>query len=292
MADSSAMADIRGINVTKLVTAFAEELNVLKKYCVNGTTTARQIRWQKKTAGFLDSADTTAITASQIANTSAKSVPVAVEAQWTQQNSYVRKYFVESPVISIEDIKDTQVSILATNIHDLTRAVARQVDARIYAAITGDGDILTGASTQDGWDDVATGDPIKDITVAMQQIRAQSYDPHGGILYINSIEHKNLINYLISVKGSSIPAFSSEKVRSGEVMEILGLKVVVSENATTDQALIFIPQTTAMWMTFTPITSAVVDDPGIGKKIRIWEEGECLVLNPKSAYLITDTAIA
>ena len=38
-----------------------------------------------------------------------------------------------------------------------------------------------------------------------------------------------------------------------------------------------------------PITSVVIDDPGIGKKIRVWEEGVALLTDPKSAHLITDT---
>ena len=42
------------------------------------------------------------------------------------------------------------------------------------------------------------------------------------------------ISYLINVKGSSIPSFSTEKLRSGVVMEILGNSVVVDEIFTND----------------------------------------------------------
>ena len=289
MADQSAQADIRGIDVDKLVKGFADEENVFKKFCTVATTSARQVRWFQKTSGFLDSVDTTAITASQISNTSSKALPVVVKQSWTRNTSYIRKYFVESPLISYEDINDTDIDILATNIRDLVRAVERQVDARIYTVISTGTGVLTGASTQPGWDSAATGNPILDLLTAKQQIRANGYNPEGAILAINSVEHKNLINYLISVKGSSIPAFASQKVESGVVMEILGLRVVVSENATTDQALVFVPQRACTWKSFMPITSAVIDDPGIGKKIRVWEEGEALLTDPKASYLITDT---
>jgi len=292
MADSSAEADIRGIDIDKLAKGFADEAIVLRRYVTNSKTSAREIRWYKKTAGVLDSVDTTGITASQIANTSFKSLPVVVEQSWTRTTSYVRKYFVESPLFSIEDLKDSDPDILATNIRDLVRGVENQIDARIYAAITGDGSIGTAASTQDGWDDAATGDPIKDLMLAMETIRLSRYDPQGGILYIHPTEHSHLLEYLISVKGSSIPQFASQKVVSGEVMQILGLRVVVSLNATTDQALVFVPQRTATWKTFTGLSTAVIDDPGIGKKIRVWSEGEVLVTDPSSAYLITDTAVA
>src|SRR3990167_9542051 len=291
MADTSAMADLRGIDVDKLVKGFADEENVFKKFCTVSVTSAREIRWFQKTSGFLDVPDTTAITDSQIANTSFKARPFVTEQSWTRNTSYIRKYFVESPLISEEDIKDTDIDILATNIRDLVRAVQRQIDARIYTVISTGTGVLTGASTQDGWDDAATGNPILDLLTAKQQIRANGYNPEGAILAINSIEHKNLLNFLISVKGSSIPAFASNKVMDGTVQEVVGLRVVVSENATTDEALVFVPQRACTWMNFMDITSVVVDDPGIGKKIRVWEEGEALLTDPKAAYLITDTVV-
>ena len=258
------------------------------------TTAAREIRWYQKTSGFLDSVDTTAITGSQIANTSFRSLPVVVEQSWTRQTSYVRKYFVESPLISEEDIKDTDIDILATNIRDLVRAVANQVDTRIFNVLSeslSPSNILTTAATADGWDDASTGNPILDIMVGNQKIRAQGYDAKEVVLYINSIEHKNLLNYLINVKGSSIPSFSSQKVMTGVVMEILGNQVIVSENATTDYALQFIPNRSCTWKQFMPITSAVITDTGIGRKIRVWEEGEALLTDPKSVHLITDTVV-
>jgi len=294
MADTNAMADIRGINIDKLAKGFADEELVLKRFVSVSSTGAREIRWYKKTAGFLDSTDTTGITASQIANTSSKSRPVVVEQSWTRTTSYVRKYFVESPWISEEDIRDTDVDILATNVRDLVKAVANQVDIRIYNVLTeslSPSNINTAAATADGWDDAATGDPIKDLMYAKEQIRLYRYNPEGAILYIHPAEHSHLLEYLISVKGSSIPQFASQKVADGTVMEILGLKVVVSRNATTDYALVFVPQRACTWKQFTPITSAVINDPGIGRKIRVWEEGEALLTDPRAVHLITDTVV-
>ena len=286
--------NIRGIDIDKLAKGFADEVLVLKHHVTVSTTAAREIRWYQKTSGFLDSVDTTAITGSQIANTSFRSLPVVVEQSWTRQTSYVRKYFVESPLISEEDIKDTDIDILATNIRDLVRAVANQVDTRIFNVLSeslSPSNILTTAATADGWDDASTGNPILDIMVGNQKIRAQGYDAKEVVLYINSIEHKNLLNYLINVKGSSIPSFSSQKVMTGVVMEILGNQVIVSENATTDYALQFIPNRSCTWKQFMPITSAVITDTGIGRKIRVWEEGEALLTDPKSVHLITDTVV-
>ena len=223
-----------------------------------------------------------------IGNTASKALPVAVEPSYTRNTSYVRKFFAESPLISTEDLKDSDPDIWADMLRDLPRAVNYQIDTRIYAELTSAG-AQTAAATQDGWDDTATGDPILDFLTAKQKIRAKGYDTQGMICYINSIEEKNLLHWLISVKGSSIPNFSSDKVQSGLLMELLGVKVVVSENATTDQAVFFIPQKAVVWKEFTPLQTAVIDDPGIGKKVRVWAEGEAIRPNPNAVYVLTDT---
>jgi hypothetical protein len=299
MADTSGEQDIRGINIDKLAKGFGEVENVLKRFVVNSKTSAREIRWYQKTSGFLDSVKTTAVTGSRIRNVAERALPSVVEQSWTRRTSYVQKYFVESPTISMEDVKDSDIDVLAGNVRDLVRAVARQVDQRIFAVLTeanaatptipNPSTVNTAAATGTGWDDALNGNPVLDILAGKQKIYAAGYNPEGCILAMNSIEHRNLINYLITVKGSSIPAFSSEKVRSGVVMEILGCNVVVNENITTDYAVMWVPDRAATWKSFVPITSFVIDDPGIGKKIRVWEEGECLLTDPLAVHVITDT---
>jgi len=96
---------------------------------------------------------------------------------------------------------------------------------------------------------------------------------------------------LISTKGSSIPNFSSALVEKNVLMNILGNRVVVSQNATTDNALQFVPNVSCVWKQFTPMTSVVLDDPGIGKKIRVYERGEAILVFPKSVHQITDTVV-
>jgi hypothetical protein len=293
MADTSGMAEIRGINIDKLAKGFADEENVLKKFVTVTTTTAREIRWYSKTSGFLsssthDTATESIAAGAQYANVAERARPAVAEQSWTRNTSYVRKYFMESPMISMEDINDCDIDILANNVRDLVRAVERMVDSRIYTVLsTGTGVQTAGASSV--WDVAATANPIKDILVMKQAIRAYGYNPEGAILALNSVEHKDLLEWLINTKGSSIPSFASQKVESGVVMEILGCKVVVSENFTTDQALLFVPQRACTWKSFMAITSAVIDEPGIGKKIRVWEEGEALLTDPKASYLLTNT---
>ena len=291
MADTAGQADIRGIDIDKLAKGFADEELVLKKYVTNSTTSAREIRWYQKTSGFLDSTDTTGITASQIANVAEGTRPFVVQQSWTRNTSYVRKYFVESPWISDEDIKDSDIDVLTTNVRDLTRAVGYQVENRIWDVLTESRTVVninTNATTA-AWDAGSGQDPIEDIMEAKMNIREDGYNPEGGVLAINPYDYKSLVTWLISTKGSSIPGFSSARIEDGVVMELLGLKVVVSTIVTTDYALVFVPQRAATWKAFTPITARVIEEVGIGKKIRIWEEGEAILTDPKACNLITNT---
>ena len=301
VADAVGEQDIRGIDHTMFVTGFADEDSLLKGLVTVKPTKNREIRRFQKTAGFLDSVDTTGITQSQIFNVPERALPTIIGPTWTQLTSRVKKFMVDSEMISEEDLLDNDVQAMATTLRDLIRAVANQVDIRIYSTLIeaaaatpttpNPTDTLTTVAIADGWDDAVTGDPIKDILIGNRKIRAQSYDTNSIVLYINPIEHQNLMVYLISVKGSSIPAFSSQAVVKGQVMEILGNRVIVSQNATTDNALQFVENRSAEWRTFTPMTSHILEFPGIGKKVRVLERGEGLLTNPKSVHQITDTVV-
>src|SRR3990167_1720032 len=123
MADSTGMAEIRGMDVDKLARGFSDELSVFKKHVINTSTSAREIRWYQRTSGLI-----TTTSPADTANVAELAKPFVYEQTWTRNTSYVRKYFVESPIISDEDIKDSDIDILAGNLRDLVRAVARQVD--------------------------------------------------------------------------------------------------------------------------------------------------------------------
>lgn len=285
MADTSGQTTIRGIDIQKLATGFADESFIFKNFLQQANTSAREIRWYSKTEGTITGTTTTGITAGGIANISHLALPVVAEQSWTRRTSYVRKYFVESPWISDEDIKDNDPDILATNVRDLVRAVENQIDQRIYSVLSGSL-VLSGAATAGGWDDTTNGNPILDLLSGSALIRGAGYDISNLALLIHPSDYKNLLNYIISVKGSSIPAFSSSKVENGVLMNIVGNKVVVSNNCTAGIGVQIIPNEVATWKTFTPITTAIKRDEGIGQKIRIYEEGEILLTNPKAGFVI------
>jgi hypothetical protein len=286
MADTAAQAEIRGIDINKLVEGFANVDIILKNYVRVVKTTAREMRWYQKTAGYLTSPTTDGVTTDMI-ETASKAMPVVIENSYTRNTSYVKKFFASSPLLSIEDLNDADPDIWGDIIQDAARAVNKKVDSRILTVLDASG-CQTGAATGNGWNVDADGDPILDFMTAIEAIETYGYSTGDLVAYMNPAEKKWLMRWLISVKGSSIPGFSSSKVEGGEIMTLLGVKVVSDPNRPTDTVTFFSPSKAVIWREFMPMTSAVIDEPGIGKTVRVWQEGEAIRPNPNAVYKLTD----
>ena len=287
MVDTAAQAEIRGIDISKLVEGFADVDIVLKRYVRVISTSAREIRYYSKTAGFLTSPTTTGITTDMI-ETSSKSQPVVIEPSYTRATAYVKKFFATSPLITLEDIKDCDPDVWGDMIKDTARAVNKKIDAHIYTILVAAG-AGTAAATTDGWNVPATADPIADLMGARLTIKANGYATDDLIIYMNEAEEKHLISWLVSQKGSSIPNFSSSLVGTGNLMQILDMRVVVDHNCPTDSVVVFSPSKAVIYREFMPLTSAIVTDEGIGKSVRVWAEGVAVRPNAGAVFVITDT---
>ena len=171
MADTAGQAEIRGIDIDKLATGFALlEPNVIKSHIAFATTKAREIRWYQKTAAFLDT-PTTNDTSISLIPTAAGAIPAVMEQSWTRNTSYVKEFMVESPLLSDQDIKDSDIDVLGTNVRDIVRGVQRKVGIRMFTILTDAAEStpttpLTNGSVTvqntasvDGWDQVATANP-------------------------------------------------------------------------------------------------------------------------------------
>ncbi len=301
MADTSGEQDIRGIDIDKLAKGFSDlEPNPLRRLISNANTSAREIRWYQKTSGFLDTPDTTGITATGISPHAEGSLPQIAEQSWTRVTSYVKEFMLESPLITDQDIKDTDIDIFGTNVRDIVRGVQRKVGIRIYSILTdaaaatpttpltnGGVTVQTTASV-DGWDQSSTANPIKDMLVGQRKFRQKGYQPIGSNIGMNSLEHEFLIDYIINVKGSSIPGVSSEQMKKGVIMEMFNMNFIVDEIFTTDYVIQWVTEA-VKWKAFTAITAVKIVEPLIGVKIRVREEGEAILENPNGVHVISDT---
>ena len=296
MADTVEMQDIRGLDIDKLAKGFAEEQYIFKQECTVLSMTGDSIRWFQKTAGTLDITDDSH-NQSNLAtkNVSPLSRPATLEVSWTRNTSYPKKYFVEG-FISMEDIKSAELDVLATTIRDLTKVITKDVDEDIWDVMTesqSPTNIQTFATTAvggDQWDAASyAADIVKDIMYAKRLIWEQNYDPEGATMFVSPHDYTSIVNWLISGKGSSIPNFSSEKIKSGVVMNLLGLNIKVSNNVTADYALVIVPKRATTFRQQFSITAKTVEEQGIGTRIRIYEHGIAYNTDPKAIVLITDT---
>ncbi len=278
-------ANIRGLDIDKMIKGFALTEYIFKTKVSNSTTDGDSIRWYQETA-----ADLTLTSPSQI-ETSPLSDFENAEVSWTRNTSYPKKYAIEG-TISREDIKGADIDVLARTILRLTRAVVKKVDSVIYNAISENqspSDIGTAAATGNGWDDTTNGNPILDIMAGLQNIAENDYDIDGVEVWMNPKNYKDLLNYVITVKGSSIPGFASDKVQSGVVGTLVGTKLVVSNNVVADSVWMGLPARACTWKSFENLHSETENIMGKGTKIAVWENGVALLTDPKCAYLITDT---
>lgn len=289
MVETVEMSEIRGLDIDKLAKGFAEEEYIFKSECQVSSTSADQIRWYRKTAGTLS-----ATAPAAIKNTSPLSTPATLEVSWTRDTSYVKEYKVEG-FISDRDIRTADLDVLATTVRDLTRAIVAAVDSDIWDVMS-EGQsptniqyFATTAVGGDQWDAANyAADIIKDLNHAKKLIWDYNYNPEGATLFVHPTGYEAIVNWLISGKGSSIPGFSSEKIKNGVVLQLLGLNIKVSNNVTTDYAMVVVPQRACTFKQLTPTTAVTIDEKLVGKKIRVREEGISYVTDPKAIVLITD----
>jgi len=290
MADSVGMADIRGLNVTKVVTGFALREYVFKQLCIVQSSSSWQERYYQETATDLSGG----------ANEAVEGVPRLssfphAEETWTQQNSYHKKHGCESR-ISWEDAKSNDVDVVARTLLRIARAVTKSVDADIWDVLTEGRSVSNINSVTiaagDEWDSatIANRDPIQDILNAKKEIATQDYNPDvNGYLCLNPKDYANLLgNANIRNAGQF---YTDGVTKNGNVGMLLGLKVVVSNNVTADYAAVIIAKECATYKVLQPLQVRTIEDAGIGYTIRAWEIGVTQLKNPKAVCLISNTAV-
>jgi hypothetical protein len=279
------MANIQGLDTDKMLKGFALRSYIFKGLVTVAGMSGDSVRWYQETAADLTATSPATITTSPLATFH------NLEPSWTRNVSYPVKYAAES-LMSREDMKSSDISLYARTLLRLTRAVAKKVDTDIYNALTENQtpvNIGTGAATGTGWDDTTNGNPVLDIMAAQQAIAENDYDTGNLIVAMDPNNYKDLMNYLITVKGSSIPQFASDKVQTGVVGVLLGCKLVVSNNVVADSVYVGNPAVSCTWRSFEDLQTGSEEVLGIGTKIAVWENGVAYLTDPKASYLITDT---
>lgn len=294
MADTAGQIDIRGVDIDKISKDMFDEAVIFKNEVTVEPTPNREIRWFQKTSGYLTGTSVTAGTL-KIGDIPYGARPFILEQSWTKNTSYVKKYFVESPTIDMEDETDNDVQVFMRNTEDLTAAVAYDNDGDIWdvASENVTPSNINSVTATAAWDAASGQDPYEDIAEAEQKIREQTKEqPKNLALYVSAKGYKDLKVWLVSQKGSAIPGFSSKIVENGVLLEFDGKRLVVSENVTADYAMVADLKRAVIYKEFMPLTTRIIEGgelTGIGRKIRCWMHGIALLVRPKYVALISNT---
>ncbi len=294
MVDSRGMQDIFGLDIDKVVKGAAKfRYTFLEEFQKVGMKGDQKRYWTKNPIRIA-----AATAPSHTKDVSPGSRPMTQEVSWNVTNVYVKKYFVEG-FLDKEDISDAEIDVYATTLADLTERITRDRDIDLYAIMTeglSPSAIQSFATTTavvgggDQWDAPNyAADPIKDFNHAVELIQIAGFGSSSISAIMHPVEYRNLKNWLISGKGSSIPGFSSEKIQSGTIMNLLGVNIKVSTEATTDYVLFTIGPVAQAYAEAESITGTTTIEPGIGRNIRVWTRGIGYRTNPQGNVLLTDT---
>jgi len=285
MADTAGQALIRGIDIDKMAKNYEEEALIFKGLVNVTKTSARENRWYQKTSGYL-----TATLPAKIGPVAEGARPFVLETSWTRNTSYVKKYMLETPMINLEDESDSEVKVFLDNLKDVVEAIAYEVDNDIWE-VASEGQTPTNinaVTATAGWDAASGQDPFEDIMEAKMKIRQETKRKlNGGYLLLNAKAEKDLLVWLVSTKGASIPMFSSDKIVDGVLQSIAGLRVIVSENVTADYAMVAGLKQAVEYKQFKPLTTAIIKEDLIGRKVRASEHGIAILERPKFISLIS-----
>jgi hypothetical protein len=286
MADTWREADMRKEYIDSAVKAVNQDLSKLKTLCTIDSSDAWTESYYRET-----NADTTdGLTGSAIKGIPQMAPFPFVEVTETKVSSVILKYGDES-VISLEMQQAATVPMLQRHILRMGRRVQYQIDSSINAAMNASAGNTFAITAGSEWDSatVANRDPVYDLLYGIQMLRADGVDAlnGNGYLVVNGTDYTNIISNSKIVNHPTFKSVSS--VQNGVVNELCGLKIMVSETVTADQAYIVVKGEALVWKQANAMQVVTIDDPGKSTTIRCWERGVVQVHAPNAICKITNT---
>ena len=288
MADTSGQALIRGINLDKKARNYQNEESIFYKEVNVQKSSSREIRYYQRTSGYLSATSPASIVIAEGAT------PFVLETSWTRNTSYTKKYSLDSPMITVEDEKDSEVKVFMDNLEEITGAVVNQRDSDIWdiATESQSASNINSVTTTAAWDAASGQDPMEDVAEAIQKIREQTKRKViSPKLYVSAKGEKDLKVWITSIKGSSWSELSSKMVVDGILTRFGGCTVVVSENVTADYALVGELKKSTEYFEFFSLTTAIITKQLVGRKLRVMTNGIAVLTRPKFNTLIDNTEL-
>jgi len=283
MADTIGEIDIRGENIERAVKGFANKLYKLKQVLMSEGSSNWTESYYRETATPL-----TAGGNRSIADVARGALPPELHPSWTKVST-INKKFMGQVTIFYEDLKTNAINTQARSLFRCAEAIVNAEELYIYAQLTAATSTSGVVAALDDWNSatVANRAPIDDILIGEAAMMANNYDVlQNGYLLVTPFDYGSLLR---NSKVINNPSFkTADVVSNGVVGQIAGLKIIVSTSVTADEAMIIMGQRAATWKQVVPLTSAVIDDPGVSVKVRCWEMGHIQITDTQALYTITD----
>jgi hypothetical protein len=286
MADNDREADLRYENIDRAVKAVAALDYKLKTLCTIDSSSA----WTETYFRETNDDETDGGTGSPIKGVPQYAPFPFFDVTETKVQSVIEKYAGES-IISVEAEQNATLPMLQRKIYRLSQKITYQVDKAIETVMNDSAGNTFAITAGNEWDSatVANRDPVYDILYGINMLRADGIDAlnGNGYLVVNGTDYTNIIS---NSKVLNHPTFQSvSAVANGVVNTLAGLKIMVSETVTEDQAYIVVSKMALTWKQASPLTVKTIDDPGKSTTIRAWERGVCQIPVPNAVCKITNT---
>ena len=278
--------DLRGENISRVVTGFALKLFKLRQICTMETSSNLTETYYRETAAELTVAGETF----SIQGVARGAAFPHVDPSWTKVQGRHIKFAAETSIF-IEDTLLDAIAVHQRAIIRVSRSVQNQSDSYIYTTLSGASGIGTAAAA-DTWDSatIANRDPIGDILAGIQNLDESNYDAlENGFLLLSPKDYKNLLR---NSKVINNPSFkTADVVSNGRVGQIAGLTIIKTTSVTADQAMIIVGQRAATLKSAIAMRSNVEQIFGIKDILSTYEMMHVQVTDPAAIYKITNTQV-
>ena len=286
-ADTIGEIDIRGENFERAVKGFANKLYKLSQILLNENSSKDSENYYRETSTPL-----TAGGNRNVNDVARGALPPELHPTWTLVTTFHRK-FMGQALIFYEDSLTNAINTQARSAFRVAEAIVNAKDLYIYTQLTAEGNTSGVVAAADDWDSatVANRDPIGDLLIGEAAMMANNYDVlQNGFLLVTPSEYGSLLR---NSKVVNNPSFkTADVVSNGVVGQIVGLKIIVSNNVSADEVMIVMGQRAATWKGVVGLTSAVIIDQGVSIKVRAWEMGHIQITDPQALYTITNVDVS
>ena len=287
MADTWREADMRKEYIDSAVKAVALMQYKMKTLCTIDSSSAWTESYYRET-NTVES--TGAGTGSDVSGVPQMAPFPFIEPSWTKVSTVVLKYAGEY-VLSLETLNSATIPMLSRAVLRVGRTVTYAIDKAIEAVLSASAGNTSAITAGYEWDSatIANRDPIGDILDAMKLITDDYLDPRNGNGYL-VVNGQDYTAILKNSKVTNNPSFkTADIVSNGVVGQLCGLKIMVSEAVSADQAYVVIAKEALTWKQQAALKVETIQDPGKSTTIRAWELGVCQIPVPNAVCKITNT---